>query len=413
MNPSPLGSDTGVELQIPTGDAAKSMTESSEESARQTNSRLGWPLTIATGFALVLLSFSIWAFWTIAFDPKGIDFVSFWAAGRMVISGHPAAAYDIAAHRGLELTVAGDTGLMPFPYPPPFLLILTPFAVGSFAVAFMCWDVITGTLYALAAKRVAPLPYVLANPPVLTACMIGQSSLLICAVMIFGLMSVSTSPFVAGAVLGLSIIKPQLALLLPVAMIAGRRWRVIMGAVTSSVIVSLLALLILGADTYRGFFAIIPQYVGYLRDARWQWSQIASVFAFLRYFGASASVALAVQGFVALGAAATVALAWARDWENKIPILAAATLLTSAYLFTYDAVLLILPAGVLIAQCRFRSLLILWVLAALPVLQAYGLYYGPNTVPFAAILSVGLLAAPRLKRQMPSTPIEETTPSLT
>ena len=225
------------------------------------SARLGWPLTIATGFALVLIAFGIWAFWQNYSEPVGIDFVSFWSAGRLALHGDPAAAYDIAVHRGVELGAAPGTGLMPFPYPPPFLLIVTAFAFPTFPVAFALWDIVTGALYALAGRRIAPLPYILANPPVLVAAMIGQSSLLTSAILIFGLSLVGAAPFAAGTILGLLIIKPQLALMLPVAMLAGRQWRVIAGAILSSTTALLLALIVFGSDSYRGFFENLPNNV--------------------------------------------------------------------------------------------------------------------------------------------------------
>jgi hypothetical protein len=357
------------------------------------SSRLGWPLTIATAFALVLISFALWAFWTIAFFPEGIDFVSFWAAGRMVLQGDPGAAYDIAAHHALEYNVAPDVGLMPFPYPPPFLLPVVPFALASFPVGFALWDLVTGALYAISGRRVAPLPYVLANPPVLTSAMIGQSSLLTGGILIFGLTLVGSAPFAAGAILGLMIVKPQLALMLPVAMLAGRKWRVIAGAIVSSSLALLLALLLLGIDSYAGFFAILPTYVAYMREARWDWGELASPFAFVRYFGVGASAALIVQTAIALGAAAITAMAWAKDWKEKVSILAAATLLATPYLFTYDAVLLLIPAGVLIREGHLWSLALLWLLTGLPVLTGYGLYGGPNTIPLACILCIALMTA--------------------
>jgi hypothetical protein len=280
---------------------------------------------------------------------------------------------------------------MPFPYPPPFLLVVSVFALPSFPFAFALWDVVTVALYAFAGRRIAPLAYVLANPPVLVAAMIGQSSLLTSAILIFGLSLIGAAPFAAGAILGLLIIKPQLALMLPVAMLAGRQWRVIAGAIVSSTTILLLALIVFGSDSYRGFFAILPHYVGFMSEARWDWSELASSFALLRYFGASESVALGFQILICIAAGAITAVAWARNWENKVPILAAASLLGSAYLFTYDAILLIMPAAVLIRQRRFWTVGILWLLCLLPTLKGYDLYTGPNTIPVACFLSIVLL----------------------
>lgn len=355
------------------------------------SSHLGWPLTVATAFALVLIAFAAWAFWTMLFHPKGIDFVSFWSAGRMVDAGNPVGAYNIVAHRQLELEAAPDTGLMPFPYPPAFLLLVAPFALFSFPVAFILWDLLTGCFYLFAGRRVAPWVYILANPPVLVAVLMGQSSLLTAGILILGLMSIASLPFTAGAILGLLIIKPHLALMLPVAMLAGGHWRVIVGAVCSVAVCLLTPLLLLGPDPYRGFFEILPTYLQFMQHGSWNWSELASPFALMRYFGAATSVALGVQIVAAIGAAAITGVAWFRGWEEKVAILGAASLLASPYLFTYDAIPLLLPAGVLIRQRRFRSLGLLWVLCILPVLTGYEVYSGPNTISLACILSIVLV----------------------
>ena len=51
-----------------------------------------------------------------------VDFLSFWAAGRVVLEGNPSAAYDITAHRAVETTVQSGTGvdlLHVYAYPNP------------------------------------------------------------------------------------------------------------------------------------------------------------------------------------------------------------------------------------------------------------------------------------------------------
>jgi hypothetical protein len=79
--------------------------------------------------------------------------------------------------------------------------------------------------------------------------------------------------------------------------------------------------------------------------------------------------------------------AWRHDWEAKIPILAASSLLVSPYLFTYDAVLLVAPLAWL-AERRPWWALGIAVLSALPLAQAWGLYGGPNVTPLAAALAL-------------------------
>jgi hypothetical protein len=185
--------------------------------------------------------------------------------------------------------------------------------------------------------------------------------------------------------------------MLPVAMLAGRQWRVIAGAVLSSSTALLLALLVFGSDSYRGFFAILPHYIEFMSEARWDWAELASPFALFRYFGAGQTIALGFQAVICIAAGVVTAIAWARDWRSKAAVLATTSLLASAYLFTYDAVLLIMPAAVLIRERKFWSVGILWLLCLLPTLKGYDLYTGPNTIPLACVFAIAIMAAPRFR----------------
>lgn len=355
--------------------------------------KLGLPLTLTTGVALLFLAFALWGFWTNFVEAAGVDFISFWAAGRLVLAGHPAAAYDINLHRSVEQAIVSHVGLLPFPYPPPFLIFVTPFALIPFRWAFIAWIAITATFYGVAAKRFAPLSCAFANPPVLVDFMIGQTGFLTTGIFLGGLALLPGAPFAGGAVLGLLLIKPQLAALLPVALIAGREWRAVAGGAVSCIAAISAAFALFGMDAYQGFFAILPHYVSYMKHNSWNWVELASPFAFLRYIGVAPSVALGIQVAIAAGAALVTAMAWWRSWPEKVAILAAATLLVSPYLLTYDALLLIVPAAVFLKQRRWSILLLLWLLCALPVVHFYRLYEGPNTIPLAAILSIALLCA--------------------
>jgi hypothetical protein len=359
------------------------------------SSKLGLPLTLATGIALLFVAFAFWGFWTNFVEAAGVDFISFWSAGHLVLTGHPAAAYDIDLHRSVEQTIVTRVGLLPFPYPPPFLILVTPFALIPFRWAFVAWVAITAAFYAVTARRFAALPYAFANPPVLVDFMIGQTGFLTTGILLGGLALLPNAPFAGGAMLGLLLIKPQLAALLPIALIAGREWRAIAGGAASFTLAVVAAFLLYGMDSYRGFFAILPHYVGYMQHNSWNWVELASPFAFLRYVGVPAAPALVAQTVIALCAALATAVAWARGWPEKIAILSAATLLISPYLLTYDALLLIVPAAWFIKQKRWLLVGLLWLLCALPVVHFYWLYEGPNTIPLAAIASLWVLCRNR------------------
>ena len=318
-----------------------------------------------------------------------VDFVSFWAAGRLALGGHSAAAYDIQTHRAMEQSVAHMGGLMPFPYPPPFLLLVSVFAWLPYSIAYLAWILPTSGLYLAATKRFTAPRFAFAHPASIVNAMIGQNGFLTSGIFLIGISRLGRAPFTAGLIFGLLVIKPQLGILLPVALLASREWRAIAGAALSSLVLVALAALIFGLDSYRGFLAMTQQYAAFMAADRWDWAQQASVFGFFRFLGAPQPLALFAQAIAASCAAVLTWRAWAARNEQRAAILAAATLLVPPYVFTYDSLILVLPLAIFL-QDRERPLraATLWVCLLAPLPGYFGLYPGPNTVPVAAILSL-------------------------
>ncbi|HET6942710.1 MAG TPA: glycosyltransferase family 87 protein [Sphingomicrobium sp.] len=324
------------------------------------------------------------------------DYLSYWAAGKLTLAGDPAAAYDPAKHRAVEFTVTTFDKFMPFPYPPPFLLLVTPFSLLPYIWSFAAWVGLTLAIYLFAARRAIDTPYALANPLVLMNGAIGQNGFLTAAIFTTGAAMLRERPLVAGAVLGVLIIKPQLALLLPVAVIAGRLWPAIAGAIAMAGALTFLSLAFLGSEAFGGFWNILHLYVELLRQDKWSWNEFISVFAFLRYLDVDPSVALSLHAIIAAAATVLTWIAWSRDWDEQVPILAAATLLIPPYLLSYDALLMIIPIGFFLRQQpRPRLAGALWLLCLLPIAFHFNLYRGPNTIPIAAILTLAILARAR------------------
>ena len=256
-------------------------------------------------------------------------------------------------------------------------------------------------IYFVAARRVIPAAYVFAQPPALINGWIGQNGFVTSAIFVTGVSMLQARPFAAGAVLGLLVIKPQLALLLPVAVIAARLWPAVAGAAASATALLLVSLLFFGTAAFEGFWNILPLYGEMMRNDKWPWNELISVFAFLRWFGVEQSLAMILHGVVAAAAAILTWQAWATDWEQKVPILAAATLLIPPYLLTYDALLLVLPLGYWLGRkARLGWVIGIWVLSLLPITHYFDLYRGPNTLPLAAILALFLLAGERRARSV-------------
>jgi hypothetical protein len=349
-------------------------------------------LAFSTIFVLTVAT-SIWVYYS---QSPAVDFASFWAAGHLTITGQPALAYDIQAHRAAEMSVAHMGGLMPFPYPPPFLFVVSAIGFHPFWLAYLAWIGGTAAIYLLATKRFLSPRFAFAHPAALMNAAIGQNGLLTTGMFAFGASVVARQPYLGGAVLGLLVIKPQLGVLLPIALLADRNWRAIVGGAASSLLLLGAAALVFGPDSYRGFLAITGDYTSYMSNSRWNWGELASLFAFARYFGVPQSAALAIQGVAALAAAVITWRSWSTKADERVAVLAAATLLVPPYLFTYDSLLLVLPLAFLLRERThpWRAA-VLWLLLLAPILAYFDVYPGPNTVPIAAMLSLWWLAGPK------------------
>lgn len=349
----------------------------------------------AIGFSILFVIIAFWVAWFVYSRPAVIDFLAYWAAARLALDGQIASVYDLMAHQAAEQVIAPIRGWLPFAYPPPFLLVVMPFGAVPFWVGFTLWVTITGIVYALVAGRRGALPYAFSHPAFLTNVLIGQNGFITASLFIGGLEMLRRKPWLGGAILGLLVIKPQLALVLPFALIAGRQWKAITGAAVSAMLALSAAFAVFGSVAYVGFFKILPFFATGLAGGRWRWNQMVSVFAFLRYFDVPQNIALAIHSLVAFGAIVLVCRAWWLNLDERDGVLAAATLLIPPYLLTYDALLLVIPTLWLVTQRRHLWVIpVAWLLCFLPIAGYFDYYEGPNTVFLAALLYLWAMQAP-------------------
>lgn len=332
---------------------------------------------VGNAVALLVLATSIWECWRNFVQPTDRDFLGVWGAAQLALAGRPWAAYDNGVLHAAQAAAAtfGSAGAeLPFPYPPAYLLIGMPFGLLSFPLAMAAWSLCMFALYLLAARRLMPQSGWLAAafPVAFANAAIGQNGFLTAAIFMAGLSLLGQAPFAAGLALGCLAVKPQLAILLPVALLAGRQWRAIAGAAVSSIGILLAGLVIFGTATTAAWLHEAQFIVKITSEGLMGWSKLASVFAAARQLGISPQAAIALHLVVA--AAAGVAT-W-RIWRSpaasdlKVAMLAAASMLMSPYVFYYDALLLV-PAFLYLARERERPalLLALWAVPLLLVAQ--------------------------------------------
>src|SRR5712691_3634446 len=163
--------------------------------------------------------------------PGGLgDSFALWSGGRFGGDHAAAAIYDPLALRSAQLALGMDPGASyPFAYPPSFLLLLWPLGQLPGALACAVLILVSLPLYLWATvggKWWSPaLLAGLAAPTTAIAIVSGQSGFLAAALLAGGIRLAAANPAAGGVLLGLLSYKPQLGLLVPVALVAARLWR--------------------------------------------------------------------------------------------------------------------------------------------------------------------------------------------
>jgi hypothetical protein len=292
--------------------------------------------------------------------PIGTDYLSFWTAARFALSGEAPAAYDIAAHHAAQRAQAGPgVGYAAFFYPPTFLLALLPFGLFGYFTSLALW---LGTTFAAywhafrgwACGWSAAFPALIAYPALLANAGHGQNAFLTAALIGGGALLLERRPWLAGALLGALIIKPHLALVIPFALLFRGKWRSIGAAGASAAALCLAALLVLGSESWVGFFegsrlARATLEAGLVDPAKMQ-----SLFAGARLLGAPLAAAYVLQAALfALALWGLFLVARARaDARAQGAAMIAATLISTPFLLDYDLTLAAFPMVWMFTETR-------------------------------------------------------------
>jgi alpha-1,2-mannosyltransferase len=137
--------------------------------------------------------------------------------------------------------------------------------------------------------------------------------------------------------------KPQFGVLIPIALLAARRWHTIAAAIVTVAALVLISFATLGGGVWHAFLDSMnfTQTV-VLEQGGTGWEKIQSIFSAARNWGANVATAYALQSALALMLTASLAWLWHSDaaFELKAAALATGSLLATPYVLDYDLVVL-------------------------------------------------------------------------
>jgi len=292
-------------------------------------------------------------------DPAG-DAFYVWIWAKFLIS-HPAVEiYDQATLKAFQVAHGmNPQAADPFVFPPTIMLVLAPLGALPYRVAYGLAIAASLLFYLWATVgrewRSPALLAALVAPTTTLTIVAGQTGFLSGALMIGGLRLATRQPVLGGVLLGLLTYKPQLGLLVPVALASAGLWRTVAAAsltVLALVLVTSAAFgwniwpdWVFATSAFSGQFAIEAAELRHLMPTVW---------AGLLQAGLGPRAAWAGQAVATLAAAAVV---WFCFRRGATPLAIAALLvgvfLATPYAFVYDMpVVATAVIWVVVERCR-------------------------------------------------------------
>jgi glycosyl transferase family 87 len=310
----------------------------------------------AYSFIMLGLALAILGAWIISSDglidrngkPVGTDFSNVYAAGTLVLHGHAADAYEpVLQHAAERAVFERDVPFFGWHYPPFFFAIAALVATVPYAFGLLLWMALSLPAYLATIRAILPRPETLlaatAFPAVFVNTGHGQNGFFTAALLGGALQVMERRPALAGVLIGLLAYKPQFGLLIPLALLASKRWITLATAAATVVVSIVLSVIILGTDVWLAFrtsTAFTQSVV--LEQGGTGWEKIQSMFSAVRMWGASIPLAYGAQSALTLAVAGCIVWLWriAAAFELKAAALALACLLATPYVLDYDLVVL-------------------------------------------------------------------------
>lgn len=280
----------------------------------------------------------------------GRDFLNIWMGGRAALAGGPAAWFDADTYNAVIRGILQPNALTDYryywSYPPDIVLFTWPFGLMPFLVAYLAWCVLGVAAFVAVAKACGVehrnLLFITLAPAVMVTVFFGQNGLVTAALLVGALTALDRRPVLAGVLLGILTIKPQLGVLLPVMLVFTGRWRTIAAAAATAAVLVIITAALYGADVWVQFFAKVGEQQAWVL-AHAGGNLVPSALYAARKLGLSASVAWAAQAIES--AFALSAVVWTfyrrRDHVLSLCLLVTAIFLFTPYSYCYDMVVLV------------------------------------------------------------------------
>ena len=332
----------------------------------------------------------------------GRDFLNFWMYGRAAWLPDPSRYYDPHIYNVLLTSFIGPA----YPgqnwsYPPSIMLVAAPFGRLGYFPALLIWTLFGLAIFIFVARECVGdrrlLIPILLSPAAVFCLMSGQSSFLTTAMLLTIFACLDRRPALAGILIGLLTLKPQLGILFPVMLVASGRWRVFALAALTAILIAAVTAAIFGPAVWIDFVVKgLPVQNLVLADPERVGTPFyPTIFMNVRGANASYAFAMAVQALFSAFAVGAVFFAF-RFRKDADPQILSALFFTCMicgvpYLLAYDTLaatclaVMLLASGKLDGTGQTLAKLTYWLTVIQMTLGQLHIP-GPALIPFAFAL---------------------------
>ena len=339
----------------------------------------------------------------------GSQFVSFYAAARLLIERGGAHVYDLRLQASYQSSLSHLYAFLPYIHPPYYTPLIAPLGLMDERTAYLAWGVVTIILAAAAIalmlatsrnlrgwRALPPAALAAASLPLFAVLQQGQSDMVMLLPLAGAYVAWSYGrQGWAGALSGLALVKPQLLILLPVLFIARRAWRALAAMAAVAVLLAVVALLVSGPQGTADYLRLVVGWtIGDRESALITAQNVSSLRGLFEHAPGGRVPALVL--LAALLALIGLSLSWRPHVPRLDMALAiAASLALSPYQNLHDMSLLLIPAVAVFDLAiggRLR-----WPAGLVIVALAYGaVYLGPTAALALPVMLAGYLVVERL-----------------
>ena len=278
----------------------------------------------------------------------GRDFLNMWHYGIAAFSDNPAAYYDYGTYNARLDTLVPGYPDQNWSYPPHFMLVSAPFGLVGYNMALALMTGLSVFCFWYFVVRDFENPVyrksIWLMPAFVFALICGQLSALMAALFILIYRNLDTRPALAGILIALLTIKPQVGFLFPLFLIATQRWTVLASASLATIAFIGASIALYGIEIWQVFlFSQVGEQSDLLFHShpltRGLMPSLAANFGIL---GLGREVSLVLHALVAIAVVAVMIWCCLRckDRFLQYVVFIMCCFIATPYLMAYDTIIL-------------------------------------------------------------------------